>query len=574
MFKYVLIFCLLSNVAFSQCMEKPEGNEKIAENYVSFGQYECALGEYLMVYIKKPDDQDLNLRIAQCYLGIPGSAPKAIKYLEMLLSQKKINPNARWMSTIAYMQNYEFDKAIEQANKYKIENPSKTAEIKELDNIILSCNNAKQLIKIPFNFRIENLGKDVNSKFEDYNPISTDNEDQILFSTTRMGTTGGFSIGNGFVSDVYLTNFKSGKYSKARSLGTTFNTVDIDEIAGSSADLNYLFVATDADGVQILKLKMSKMAGKAGTYPKPTDVIGINETVSNVRSATINNEGNIIIFASDRLGGLGAYDLYISRILPDGTWGIPVNLGKGINTEKDELFPQFNHEQTGISFSSDGQFNMGGLDLFESFFNEDFTQWSTPRNYGHPINTPFDDLRISFIPGNRLAYKSDYRSDSYGMSDLYRFVFLDSTPQFTVLNAKVTGDEIFKLKLDSLKSNQVKNIFLKDSLSSILANGENPTIKLKLNNLTNLINVLDQKIKSLEPNYFAEISVTNVLTNTIYGEYKSNTNKGGVIMILEPGKYELSINAEGFYPSTKTIEILDKSSFVPFAVKDFILKKK
>jgi hypothetical protein len=76
---------------------------------------------------------------------------------------------------------------------------------------------------------------------------------------------------------------------------------------------------------------------------------------------------NIMVFASDRSGGLGGFDLYYS-LFRDGKWGAPVNFGPGINTSSDEYRPVigFGESFTNqfIVFSSNRPGGKGGFDLY------------------------------------------------------------------------------------------------------------------------------------------------------------------------------------------------------------------
>lgn len=77
--------------------------------------------------------------------------------------------------------------------------------------------------------------------------------------------------------------------------------------------------------------------------------------------------GNMMVFASDRAGGLGGFDLYYS-LFKNGNWGSPVNMGPGINSSSDEYRPVlgFHPEFTNIfmMFSSNRPGGKGGFDLY------------------------------------------------------------------------------------------------------------------------------------------------------------------------------------------------------------------
>jgi len=579
-------------------MEKPTGNKKIAKNYVTFGQFTCALQEYLILYQQKPDKPYLNRAIAECYAGIPGQEKNGVKYGEFLLTEKKFTPEDLWILTGAYHKNHQFKKSIATAKLYIEEFKPTEFELEAVQKLITNCENALEIVKFPLNVKFENLGKRINSRWGELNPMVANDEGKLIFTTTRKTVMGGYTFGNAFLSDIFTSKFKGKKYSKPRSLGSMFNSIDIDEYAGSAANSRYLFISTDSEGFQIFNLKMSYLKPRGRSWPKPLNLTGINSNNSNEKSATINNEGNIIIFSSDREGGQGGYDLWLSRKLPDGNWGEPVNLGPEINTIYNETFAMFNDDQDGILFASEGHLNMGGYDIFESSFSNDFTTWSAPKNLGYPVNTTHDDISIKFLQDKRLAYKSDYRDDSYGLSDLYRLVFLDSTPQLSVLNIKLKTDELTKRNRDSLTTLRDLSLSDLDSLRSLLTSLDSLSsdslnteiteaefdsssttlsdsiVAYRIDSILQFIETQNTLIRQANPNCYAEIQITNSDTEEEYGRYKSNAYRGGVFMILEPGKYDLSVSAEGYYPLNKSLVIYDKNRFKEIINIDYTLRKR
>lgn len=573
--KYLFIaFFSISFIALPQCMEKPTGNKKIAKNYLAFGQFKCALEEFKIMYQEKPGNPKINQAMAECYLGIPGEGARAIKHAELVVKKGNYEALDLYNLALAYHQGGQFKKALTTAEKYLKEFAPQEIELEVLEELISKCKTAIELTKFPISIKFENLGDKVNSEWNDLNPLCKTDESEIYFTTTRDNVMGGYSYGNGYISDVFVTKLSGSRYSKPRSIGSTFNSIDIDELAGSSINGRYLFVSTDSEGFQIFNLKMSYLRARARSYPKPENLEGINSNTSNEHSATITNNGQVIIFSSDREGGFGGYDLYISRKLPNQTWGEAVNLGPTINTKKNEMFPRFTELQDKIIFSSQGHVNMGGFDLFSSTFSNEFKDWTTPENLGYPINTQYDDYSIWYLQNNRYAYKSHYDTSGFGMADLYRLVFLDSTPQFSIITFNMEVEESVKTEESALKlENDTSNMYL-DSLQQLPVGEDSVLVRNLIDSVNYLIDQRNLSVQELKPNCFAEVSVSNSDTEVEYGQYKSNPIKGGVLMILEPGKYDLSIEAEGFHPVNKSLIVNDKNQFQTFINEQVILKRK
>ncbi|MCE5347912.1 MAG: hypothetical protein LLG13_16715 [Bacteroidales bacterium] len=112
-------------------------------------------------------------------------------------------------------------------------------------------------------------------------------------------------------------------------------------------------------------------------------------------------DGSMMIFASNRPGSVGGMDLFITRN-NSGSWSTPLNLGEGINTKSNELFPYLDSENN-LFFSSDGLPGYGGYDVFMCKFNKG--TWGKPINLSTPLNTKFDDEAFKL---NRTDEKSAF----------------------------------------------------------------------------------------------------------------------------------------------------------------------
>ena len=116
-------------------------------------------------------------------------------------------------------------------------------------------------------------------------------------------------------------------------------------------------------------------------------------------------------------GTLGLSDIFVVDILEDGSFGIPQNLGDNINTEGRENFP-FISQNNELYFSSNGHIGLGGLDIFVSVIKDD-GEYGEVFNLGRPVNSSKDDF--SFIINNELkkGYFASNRDGGKGEDDIY-----------------------------------------------------------------------------------------------------------------------------------------------------------
>ena len=144
---------------------------------------------------------------------------------------------------------------------------------------------------------------------------------------------------------------------------------------------------------------------------------------------TISDNGKILYFVSDRPGGYGGTDIYMSRSV-SGAWTEPENLGPTVNSSGNEMFPFIKGDL--LYFSSTGHFNMGGLDVFRSRIVNG--KWGEPVNMLYPVNSPQDDMAFVLNKDGQSGFLS---SDRSGSDMIYEF---DSHPprlivEGTIINA-------------------------------------------------------------------------------------------------------------------------------------------
>lgn len=154
-----------------------------------------------------------------------------------------------------------------------------------------------------------------------------------------------------------------------------------------------------------------------------------NENYS-VGHPAISADGKKLIFSSNKPGGAGQSDLYISELV-DGNWTEPVSLGSEINTFGNEVFPFFANDST-LFFASDGHLGYGGLDIFQS--NKVNGKWLKPWNLKRPINSAFDDFSIVFDATLTEGFFSSNRLGGIGSDDIYAFRNYMRTPSVPKTN--------------------------------------------------------------------------------------------------------------------------------------------
>lgn len=209
---------------------------------------------------------------------------------------------------------------------------------------------------------------------------------------------------------------------------------------------------------------------------KPFQKLGpqINHPVYWDSQPTISADGNTLIFASDRPGGYGGIDLYISKRDPvSHAWGPAQNMGPQINTSGHEKTPFLHSDSHTLYFSSDGHFGFGGMDIFY-IRKDEKGEWKDPENIGSPINSDGDDTGFFVSTDAQTGYffsdeTGKVRGKGVGRYDLYSFpLYKEARPkETTFLTGEVKtkeGDPVWNahVELQNVKTKE-KSVALVDS---------------------------------------------------------------------------------------------------------------
>ncbi len=324
----------------------------------------------------------------------------------------------------SYQYALQFDKAIEFFNLYKKrlqENQSYNGEdrinIEDVERKIFESQNGKEFVSNPTKHSIVNMGREINSEFDDYAPVLNENEDEIVFTSRRRdgNMNDDVSDDNKPYEDIFFSKKTGDKWSRAKNIGNKVNTLFNESNLALSPDGKTLFIYRDENAGDVY---FSTQENETWTVPQPLPG-DVNSTYRET-SVSISKDGNKLYFASDRPGGFGGSDIYESTKSRTGEWTKVKNMGPTINTPLDEDSPYVDYNGTTLYFSSEGKKGMGGFDIYKvTLIDEKKNEWSEPENLGYPINTPDNDIFYVGSKETDRGYYSSVRDDGMGYSDIY-----------------------------------------------------------------------------------------------------------------------------------------------------------
>lgn len=593
--------------------------EAKAKGLFDIGDYKNAQIAYTVLLAEDPENMFLNWRVGLCRLHQNIQKSSAIPYLRKVSRMEKFDDEVLYDLGLAYMYNEQIDSALLFFNKYRVK-ISKPERIIDVTRQIDFCNNAKKFMEAPLKVRFENLGDDVNSEGPDMHPFVPLDESFLVFSTKRDKGVAGQNLDfDGYKpADVFWCKVRNGEFRKAKGVGMTINSEFVEEFVGMSAYGDHIFYMIDnMEGFD--DVWMSEFTGRRWEKGKT-----LGESINTEEpemSATCTPDGQTLFIARLPVEqpGFGGIDIFMSKMLPGGTWSIPVNLGPTINTQYDEMYPVISADGKTLYFASQGHRSMGGYDVYKSTWNEQFSRWDRPQNLGYPINTTMDNFTFCPTDNPRHGYTAQLRKDGIGDLDLYRVIFEDEEEQLTAVVAQIeimTGPEketiVFhewkKLEDGSIKwftdeyqpvDNpdyeyvETKNIEVKNGEAyeiTIIGSFDGAEVaKYTPENFPKegVFQWYDTRVKKVrvpakefKPTVSSikglnELEITATVTNENgdeVGSYLPNYNTGNFVFVFEPGQtYEFTVESEGFQRIKEKVDIMGLGDYKKIINRKWLL---
>ena len=309
---------------------------------------------------------------------------------------------------------------------------------------VKNCEFALNAMKNPVSFDPVSAGSSINTKDDEYWPSITADGQTLMF--TRQSTFLDNSSRSVQVQeDFYISYYSDNEWQKAFNAGAPLNTRQNEGAQTLSSNGNYMFfTACDRPGgLGSCDIYFSSFS--EGKWTEPSNLGSPVNTSYWESQPSISADGKTLFFSSSRPGGFGGKDLWFSKLNNKNLWTVPVNMGKTINTDGDEMSPFIHFDGKTLYFASDGRVGMGGFDIYMTRMNADST-WTEPQNLGYPINTYNDEMGLIIESGGQKAYFSSIRDKSNG-KDIFTFNLYESVRPNPVsyMKGKVYDKETGKL---------------------------------------------------------------------------------------------------------------------------------
>ncbi len=443
--KYVFFLALVAAqllfLSFSALAQVDKDLVEQADITYEAGAKLLALEQYQEALKANPDNIRANFMAGKCIIETIEKGRASQYFIKAYQLDPKVSGDVLFLIGQSYQYGRDFDKAIDYYTQYKTKISEAAAQkggkpdsksLASIDEKVAQCKNGIKYSHDPLEYDIKNLSESVNSPQADYAPTVNRDETLLIFTSRRPGGTG---IGNvdkdlEFFEDIYVSEFKDGNWQPAQNIGTNINTANHDASISLSGDGKHLYIYRDDNGTGDIFMCEKK---KDGTWSSPD---ALNENINspyNESSVTVSPDEQTLYFTSDRPGGKGGIDIWVSQLDNRGRWGIAQNMGASINTKFDEEGPFIDYDGKTLYFSSRGHEGTGGYDIFMTEYDSTTKKWKEPINIGYPINTPDDDIYFVKSGASKFGYYASIKDGGLGDKDIYRVAIPDAAKNYPTL---------------------------------------------------------------------------------------------------------------------------------------------
>ena len=415
---YIFLLSVKATTGYTQSLEEKKGDKE----YDHFA-YVDAIETYERIADKGYKSKDMFMKLGNAYYFNANLERAAKWYGQLFEITQDLDPEYYYRYSQSLKSIGQYAKADEMLAKF---NEKSTGDSRGQ----IFKKNRNYLAEIKANsgrYKINNAL--INSEYSDYGSAISDGK--LVFTSAR--DTGNFSKKKDKWTNQYFTNLYSASIISDTILGapkkyaSNINTKFYESTPVFTKDGKTIYFTRNnfnngkrgKNGEQITFLKIYKANLVNNEWKNVVD-LPFNSDNYSVAHPALSPDQKTLYFSSDMPGSIGQSDLFKVQINEDGTFGLPENLGKTINTEGKETFP-FISDDNELYFASDGHPGLGGLDLFVSKIKKDGS-FLEVQNIGEPANSPNDDFGYLIDSKTRLGFLSSNRPGGKGSDDIYKFL--------------------------------------------------------------------------------------------------------------------------------------------------------
>lgn len=352
------------------------------------------------------------------------------------------------------------------------------------------------------------LGDTVNCFPMQYFPVLTADEQELIF-TRRLGES------NEDDEDLVISKKDSlGHWQKPESISPNVNSEFNEGTCSISADGRQLIFTSCLGRKGFGNCDLFQSLKVGGIWSQPLNMGPQINSAAWESQPSLSADGRVLYFLSDRKGGLGNRDIYVSHQIEPNKWTKAENLGPKINTSYDEISPFVHANGRTLFFAANGRLGFGGYDLFRS--EKENGEWQEPINFGYPVNNHEDQFSLFITADGKRGYYSHEEGSKNTSGKIYEITvpeelqikFRSNYVKGKVRDRKSGLPLNARIELYNVVTNELVSFVNSDSIT-----GEYLMVLTQGSEYGLFVSKKDYVFQSLNFNYESEINIEPVVVN-------------------------------------------------------------
>ncbi|UPQ80391.1 OmpA family protein [Flavobacterium azooxidireducens] len=423
-------------------------------------EYVDAAQEYLKLTEKGKADGYVYKQLADSYFNTFNASEATTWYARAVETPQDAETYHRYAQMLKAQGKYE------EANKQMQTFASKAPNDQRAKDFKANPNYLPSLLDKQKKFDIKPL--DINSDKSDFGAVLHQNN--LYFTSARNGARKTYGWNEEPFLDIYKATYNvDGTITNAETV-TDLNSKWHDGPSSLSADGNTIYFSSESFkekggfekdksiNAKLGQVNLYKATMANGKWSNITQ-LPFNSNTYSTGNPALSKDGKTLYFASNRPGSIGGTDIWKVAVNADGSYGEPENLGSKVNTEGEENFPFVTEDNKTLYFASNGRQGFGGLDVFAY----DMTKGEST-NLGKPVNSEKDDFAFSLNAEKNIGFLSTNRS---GVDNIYLATPVCGVEVITLVSDAKTGKALANAKVAIV--DEKKNVIATETTG---ANGE------------------------------------------------------------------------------------------------------
>lgn len=396
----IIVFLLLLS-GFSMSQSYTSNNKKAVKLYteartlMGARSFDKAFDKLEVAIAKDPNFAEAYLKLATIYKIRMQDSLQMNCYMEVVT---RYPYNARFSSAWYYLGEHDFklgsyENALKYLNNYQAITSKRGKFSSKVKLMIENCDFAIKYKINDFQFNPRPLSDLVNQFKQQYFPVLTADQKTLIYVKREEN------------EEIMISEIDSlSNWGVPQSISNNINSEFNEGTCSISADGRKLVFTScmGRRGYGSCDLYQSLKVGDEWSLPVNMGK-NINSTAWDSQPS-LSADGRMLYFVSNRSGGFGRRDIYLSKLNKNEQWGKPVNIGPDINSSFDDISPFIHPNGQRLYFSTDGRLGFGGFDIY--FSEKEENRWSRPTNFGYPINTHNDEVSMYISSDGRKGFYS------------------------------------------------------------------------------------------------------------------------------------------------------------------------